>query len=114
MTIESAVMTLFNVTAMADGKVTDEEKEMIFKVLKEQFFCEKDELEQGFVENLKQLEENTTSMIQKAVLIMREECSNNQMKKVIKLLKDLTMIDKNLDRREMMIIELLELLTREA
>jgi len=114
MTIESAVMTLFNVTAMADGKVNDEEKTMIFNVLKEQFFCSDKELETGFEENLKQLKENTTGMIQKAVLTMREECSNKQMKEIIKLLKDLTMIDKDLDRREMMIIELLEQLTEEA
>jgi len=113
MKIESAVMTLFNVTAMADGKVTDEEKVMIFKILKEQFFCEENEIEQGFVENMKQLEENTVSMIQKAVLTMREEFSNKQMKNVIKLLKDLSMVDKNLDRREIMIIELLEQLTEE-
>jgi len=113
MKIESAVMTLFNVTAMADGKVTDEEKVMIFKILKEQFFCEENEIKQGFVENMKQLEENTVSMIQKAVLTMREEFSNKQMKNVIKLLKDLSMVDQNLDRREIMIIELLEQLTEE-
>jgi uncharacterized tellurite resistance protein B-like protein len=114
MTIESAVMTLFNVTAMADGKVSDEEKEMIFKVLKDQFFCNEKELETGFKENMKQLETDTTGMIQKAVLTMREECSAKQMKQIIKLLKDMTLVDKDLDRREMMIIELLEHLTEEA
>jgi uncharacterized tellurite resistance protein B-like protein len=114
MKIESAVMTLFNVTAMADGKVTDEEKRMIFNVLKDQFFCSDKELETGFKENMKQLKENTTGMIKKAVLTMREECSNKQMKQIIKLLKDMTLVDKDLDRREMMIVELLEQLTEEA
>ena len=114
MKIESAVMTLFNVTAMADGKVTDDEKEMIFKVLKEQFFFSDEELKNGFEENMKQLENNTPGMIQQAILTLREECSAKQMKRVIKLLKDLTMVDKNLDRREMMIIELLQQVTEEA
>ncbi|MBC8184832.1 TerB family tellurite resistance protein [candidate division KSB1 bacterium] len=113
MKIESAVMTLFNVTAMVDGNVSDDEKKMIFDVMKNQFFCSEKELETGFEKNLKQLEENTMGMIQKAVLTMREECSAKQMKNVIKLLKDLATIDKNLDRREMMIIELLEQLTEE-
>ena len=114
MKIESAVMTLFNVTAMADGNVSNDEKNMIFDVMKNQFFCSEEELETGFEENLKQLEENTTGMIQQAVLTLRDECSAKQLKKVIKLLKDLTTIDKDLDRREMMIIELLEQLTEEA
>ena len=114
MRIRAAIMTLLNVTAMADGEVAEEEKEMIFDVLKNQFHCTEKELEQGFEENMKQLEGNTPGMIHEAILIMREECSTAEIKKVIKLLKNLTMVDKTLDRREMMIIELLEQLTEEA
>lgn len=114
MRIRAAIMTLLNVTAMADGKITKEEKGLIFDVLKNQFHCTDDELAYGFEENMKQLEGNTPGMIHEAVLIMREECSTTQIKQVIKLLKDLTMVDDTLDRREMMIIELLEQLTEEA
>ena len=114
MKIKSAVMTLLNTTALADGKISKEEKAMIFKVMKEQLACTDEELKNGFEENMKQLQADSTGMIKNAVLTMRDECSAKQMKKIIKLLKDLTMIDKNLDRREMMIIELLEQLTKEA
>ena len=114
MRIRAAIMTLLNVTAMADGEVTEEEKEMIFNVLRNQFHFTDEELELGFEKNMKQLEGNTPGMIHEAVFIMREECSTVEIKKVIKLLKDLTMVDKTLDRREMMIIELLEQLTDEA
>jgi len=114
MRIRAAIMTLLNVTAMADGKVTKEEKDLIFDVLKNQFHCTDDELAQGFEENMKQLEGNTPGKIKEAVLVIREECSAEQMKHVIKLLKDLTMIDNTLDRREMMIIELLEHVTEET
>ena len=47
-------------------------------------------------------------MIKKAVLVMREKCSVDEMRNVIKLLKDLTTIDRYLDRREQLIIEMLE------
>ena len=113
MRIRAAIMTLLNVTAMADGKVTEDEKKMIFNVLKNKFHYTEKELELGFKKNTKQLKENTLSMIHEAVLIMREECSTTQIKHVIKLLKDLSLVDNNLDRREMMIIELLEQLTEE-
>lgn len=113
MRIRAAIMTLLNVTAMADGKVIKEEKEMIFDVLKNQFHCTDEELELGFEENTKQLQGNTPGMIHEAVLIMREECSTIQIKQVIKLLKDLSLVDNNQDKREMMIIELLEQLTEE-
>lgn len=108
MQIQTAIMTLFNVTAMADDQITDEEKKMIFDVLKKQFFCTDEELEQGFEDNLEKLKEDSVGMIKKAVLVMREKCSVDEMRNVIKLLKDLTTIDRYLDRREQLIIEMLE------
>jgi uncharacterized tellurite resistance protein B-like protein len=111
MKMTSAIMTLLNTTALADGKVSAAEKALIFKVMKEQFACSDEELQHGFEKNMTQLQADATGMIRKSVLAMRDECSAHQLKKIIKLLKDLTMVDKNLDRREMMIIELLERLT---
>ncbi|HDQ00589.1 MAG TPA: hypothetical protein ENN22_15600 [bacterium] len=114
MRVRAAIMTLLNITAMADGKVRAEEKELIFESLKRQFQCTDEELEKSFQQNLGQLEADPTEMIKQAVLVLREECSVVEIKKVIKLLKDLSMIDKKLDRREMMIIEMLEQLTATA
>ncbi len=114
MKIRSAVMTLLNTTALADGKVSSQEKAMIFSVMKKHFACTDEELEKGFLENMNQLQADSTDMIKKAVLTMRKECSAQQLKAVIKLLKELTMIDRSLDRREMMIIELLEQLTKQG
>lgn len=108
MRIRSAIMTLLNVTAMADGKMAEAEKKMIYDVLKKQFFCSDEELEQGFKENLESIEKDTPAMIKEAVLVMREKCSADELKNVIKLIKDLSVADRKLDRREMMIVEMLE------
>jgi len=57
------------------------------------------------------LKENTPNMIKEAILVLRNECTVNEMKKIIKLVKDMTLADKQLDRREMLIVELLTQLT---
>lgn len=106
-------MTLLNVTALADGKITDEEKKLIFDTLKKQFVCTDEELEKGFAENMAHLKEDTTGMIKDAVLVMREVCSGPEIKNVLTLMKKLAGVDADVDRREMMIIELLEQLTEE-
>lgn len=107
----AAILTLLNVTAMADGKVTEEEKQLIFDVLQNELDCTEEEVERGLEENTQLLKENTTKMIKEAVLVLRNECTVNEMKKVIKLVKDMTMADKELDSREILIVELLTQLT---
>ncbi len=108
---QAAILTLLNVTAMADGKVTDEEKKLIFEVLQNELDCTEDEVERGLEENTKLLKENTTKMIKEAIMVLRNKCTVNEMKKVIKLVKDMTMADQNLDSREVLIVELLTQLT---
>ncbi len=112
MKIRTAVMTLFNVIALADGKVTKDEKQMIFDVLTNQFHISEEELQRDFKKNLNQVKENAPEMIKNAVMVLREECSVEEVKKIIKLLKDLSLTDNELDRREMMIIEMLEQLVK--
>lgn len=107
----AAILTLLNVTAMADGKVTDEEKQLIFDVLQNELDCTEEEVERGLVENTRLLQENTQKMIKEAVLVLRNECTVNEMNKIIKLVKDMTMADKELDNRELLIVELLTQLT---
>ena len=107
----AAILTLLNVTAMADGKVTDEEKQLIFDVLQNELDCTEDEVERGLLENTKLLKENTQKMIKEAILVLRNECTVNEMKKIIQLVKDMTMADKELDNRELLIVELLTQLT---
>lgn len=107
----AAILTLLNVTAMADGKVTEEEKQMIFEVLEKELDCSEEEIERGLEENTRLLKENTPNMIKEAILVLRNECTVNEMKKIIKLVKEMTMADKNLDKREMLIVELLTQLT---
>jgi len=107
----AAILTLLNVTAMADGKVTEEEKQMIFDVLQNELDCTEEEVERGLVENTQLLKENTQKMIKEAILVLRNECTVNEMKKIIKLVKDMTMADKELDNRELLIVELLTQLT---
>jgi len=107
----AAMLTLLNVTAMADGKVTDEEKKMIFDVLHTELDCSEEEIARGLQENTDILKENTTGMIKEAVLVLRNECTINEMKKLIQLVKDLTIVDKDLDRREILMVELLTQLT---
>jgi uncharacterized tellurite resistance protein B-like protein len=104
-------LTLLNVTAMADGKVTEEEKQMIFDVLQNELDCTEEEVERGLVENTQLLKENTQKMIREAILVLRNDCTVNEMKKIIKLVKDMTMADKELDNRELLIVELLTQLT---
>ena len=108
---QAAMLTLLNVTAMADGTITKEEKEMIFDVLKNELDCSDEEIERGFVENTKLLKENTQKMVKEAVLLLRDECTVSEMKNLLKLIKDLTTIDRALDRREVLIVELLTHLT---
>ena len=107
----AAILTLLNVTAMADGKVTEEEKQLIFDVLQNELDCTEEEVERGLEENTALLKENTQKMIKEAVLVLRNECTVNEMKKVIDLVKDMTMADKELDNREVLIVELLTQLT---
>lgn len=107
----AAIMTLLNVTAMADGKVTDEEKQLIFDVLQNELDCTEEEVERGLVENTQLLKENTQKMIKEAIMVLRNECTVNEMKKIINLVKDMTMADKELDNRELLIVELLTQLT---
>jgi uncharacterized tellurite resistance protein B-like protein len=107
----AAILTLLNVTAMADGKVTEEEKQMIFDVLQNELDCTEEEVERGLVENTQLLKDNTQKMIKEAILVLRNECTVNEMKKIIKLVKDMTMADKELDNRELLIVELLTQLT---
>jgi uncharacterized tellurite resistance protein B-like protein len=107
----AAILTLLNVTAMADGKVTEEEKQMIFEVLEKELDCSEEEIERGLAENTMLLKENTPNMIKEAILVLRNECTVNEMKKIIKLVKDMTLADKELDKREMLIVELLTQLT---
>ena len=107
----AAILTLLNVTAMADGKVTEEEKQLIFDVLQNELDCTEEEVERGLEENTALLKENTQKMIKEAVLVLRNECTVNEMKKVIELVKDMTMADKELDNREVLIVELLTQLT---
>jgi len=107
----AAILTLLNVTAMADGKVTEEEKQMIFDVLQNELDCTEEEVERGLEENTALLKENTQKMIKEAVLVLRNECTVNEMKKIINLVKDMTMADKELDSREVLIVELLTQLT---
>jgi len=107
----AAILTLLNVTAMADGKVTDEEKQLIFDVLQNELDCTEEEVERGLVENTQLLKENTQKMIKEAILVLRNECTVNEMKKIIQLVKDMTMADKELDNRELLIVELLTQLT---
>jgi len=107
----AAILTLLNVTAMADGKVTEEEKKMIFDVLQKELDCSEEEVERGLKENTQLLKENTPKMIKEAILVLRNESTVNEMKKIIKLVKDMTMVDKELDQREILIVELLTQLT---
>lgn len=107
----AAILTLLNVTAMADGKVTEEEKQMMFQVLEKELDCSESEIERGLAENTRLLKENTPNMIKEAILVLRNECTINEMKKIIKLVKDMTLADKELDKREMLIVELLTQLT---
>jgi len=107
----AAILTLLNVTAMADGKVTDEEKQMIFQVLQKEMDCTEEEIERGLEENTLLLKENTQKMVKEAVMVLRNECSVNEMKKIIKLAKDITLADEELDGREILIVELLTQLT---
>jgi len=107
----AAILTLLNVTAMADGKVTEEEKQLIFDVLQNELDCTEEEVERGLVENTRLLKENTQKMIKEAILVLRNECTVNEMKKIINLVKDMTMADKELDNRELLIVELLTQLT---
>jgi len=107
----AAILTLLNVTAMADGKVTEEEKQLIFDVLQNELDCTEEEVERGLEENTALLNENTQKMIKEAVLVLRNECTVNEMKKIIDLVKDMTMADKELDNREVLIVELLTQLT---
>ncbi len=107
----AAMLTMLNVTAMADGKVTEEEKKMIFEVLQNELDCSEEEIVRGLDENTQLLKDNTTEMIKEAVLVLRNECTINEMKKLIQLIKDLTTVDKDLDRREILMVELLTQLT---
>jgi len=107
----AAILTLLNITAMADGKVTDEETQMIYDVLQNELDCTEEEVARGLEENTKLLKENASKMTKEAVLVLRNECSVNEMKKVIKLVKDMTMADNELDKREILIVELLTQLT---
>jgi uncharacterized tellurite resistance protein B-like protein len=107
----AAILTLLNVTAMADGKVTDEEKQLIFDVLQNELDCTEEEVERGLIENTQLIKENTQKMIKEAILVLRNECTVNEMKKIIKLVKDMTMADEELDNREVLIVELLTQLT---
>ena len=107
----AAILTLLNVTAQADGKVTEEEKQLIFDVLQNELDCTEEEVERGLIENTRLLKNNTQKMIKEAVLVLRNECTVNEMKKIIKLVKDMTMADKELDNRELLIVELLTQLT---
>ena len=107
----AAILTLLNVTAMADGKVTEEEKQLIFDVLQNELDCTEEEVERGLDENTQLLKENTQKMIREAVLVLRNDCTVNEMKKIIQLVKDMTMADKELDNRELLIVELLSQLT---
>lgn len=107
----AAMLTLLNVTAMADGKVTDEENKMIFEVLQNELDCSEEEIVRGLDENTQLLKDNTTEMIKEAVIVLRDECTINEMKKLIQLIKDLTTVDKDLDRREILMVELLKQLT---
>ncbi len=107
----AAILTLLNVTAMADGKVTEEEKQLMFDVLQNELDCTEEEVERGLDENTQLLKENTQKMIKEAVLVLRNECTINEMKKIIQLVKDMTMADKELDNRELLIVELLSQLT---
>ena len=111
MTKRAAILTLLNVTAMADGKVTEEETRMMFHVLEQELDCTEEEIERGLTENTRLLKENTPNMIKEAILVLRNECTVNEMKKIIKLVKDMTLADKELDKREMLIVELLTQLT---
>ncbi len=108
---QGAILTLLNVTAMADGKVTDEEKQMIFDVLQNELDCTEEEIQRGLEENTLLLKENTPKMVKEAVMVLRNQCTVNEMKKIIKLVKDMTMADKELDSREVLIVELLTQLT---
>jgi len=107
----AAILTLLNVTAMADGKVTEEERQMIYEVLQNELDCTEEEVERGLKENTELIRENTQKMIKEAILVLRNECTVNEMKKIIKLVKDMTMADKELDQREVLIVELLTQLT---
>lgn len=107
----AAILTLLNVTAMADGKVTEEEKQLMFDVLQNELDCTEEEVERGLDENTQLLKENTQKMIKEAVLVLRNDCTVNEMKKIIQLVKDMTMADKELDNRELLIVELLSQLT---
>lgn len=107
----AAMLTMLNVTAMADGKVTEEEKKMIFDVLQNELDCSEEEIARGLEENTVLLKENTTDMIKEAVLVLRNECTVNEMQNLIQLIKDLTTVDKDLDRREILMVELLTQLT---
>jgi uncharacterized tellurite resistance protein B-like protein len=107
----AAILTLLNVTARADGKVTEEEQQMIFDVLQNELDCTEEEVERGLAENTRLLQENTQKMIKEAVLVLRNECTVNEMKKIIKLVKEMTMADNQLDNREILIVELLTHLT---
>lgn len=108
---QGAILTLLNVTAMADGKVTEEERQMIFDVLQNELDCTEEEIRRGLEENTLLLKENTTKMVKEAVMVLRNQCTVNEMKKIIKLVKDMTMADKELDSREVLIVELLTQLT---
>lgn len=107
----AAILTLLNVTAMADGKVTPEERQLIYDVLEKDFDLTEDEITRGLEENTRLLKENTAKMVKEAVFVLRDECTVNEMKKIIKLVKDMTMADNELDRREILIVELLTMLT---
>ncbi len=108
---QAAILTFLNVTAMADGKVTPEERQLIYDVLQNEFDCTEEEVTRGLEENTRLLQENTTRIVREAVLVLRNECTVNEMRKIIKLVKDMTMADNELDRREILIVELLTQLT---
>ncbi len=108
---QGAILTLLNVTAMADGKVTEEEKKMMFDVLQNELDLTEEEVRRGLEENTRLLKENTTKMVKEAVMVLRNQCTVNEMKKIIKLVKEMTMADKELDSREVLIVELLAQLT---
>jgi len=107
----AAILTLLNVTAMADGQITEDETKMITEVLQKELDCSEEEITRGLEENTQLLKKNSAQMIKEAVLILRNECSVNEMKELIKLIKRLTTVDKDLDRREILMVELLTQLT---
>ena len=80
-------------------------------MLENELDCTEEEVERGLTENTQLIKENTQKMIKEAILVLRNECTVNEMKKIIQLVKDMTMADKELDNREVLIVELLTQLT---